>query len=325
MKQKVSIIITCYQSEGNLHALVADLEKVLSQWTQLSFELFFVDDGSTDNTTAELNQIFEQTPLRCTLLKLVRNFGSYNAFFAGVENAKADAYIYLHSDGEDPPVLIHDLLRHWQNGFRLAIAHRAAREDVGLLKPFSEIYHQLLNRFMPRKLPSGGFDLMLFDNRVKQQLVAMREKNINLVYLIAWMGFPYAAVPYKRVKRKNGHSQWTFRAKLKLFIDSLLGFSYFPVRLIWMLGIFLLLGSAAMLLWFLSSGGTVPVLPLIIAACTALVLIAQGVIGEYLWRVFDQVRNRPQYIVESISSNEMKAQAAADSPLTTAAAQEKSF
>lgn len=279
--------------------MVTELEAVLSKWPQIKFDLLFVDDGSTDNSVTEIQEVMSKTFLDCRLIILVRNFGSYNSFFAGLENTRADAYIYLHSDGEDPPQLIHELLSFWQQGFKFVIAHRSHREDIGLLKPFSILYHYIMNQMMPRKLPEGGFDLVLFGDEVKNEVLKIQEKNINLVYLIAWLGYPYAAVPYTRKKRKSGYSQWTFLKKTKLVIDSILGFSYAPIRIVWYIGLALLF--VALFNYVINSNPSL--LLTAISLSTSIILLALGVIGEYVWRVFEQVRNRPVYIIDKEITN----------------------
>lgn len=303
MLKSVAIVITCYQSEGNILQLIAELEDVVKEWPQIRFQYIFVDDGSTDKTIEEINLAFTHTSHYCKLISLVRNFGSYNAFLAGLEHANADAYIYLHSDGEDPPQLISQLLKHWLNGFKFVIAHRSHRDDLGMLKPFSILYHKIMNTLMPRTLPPGGFDLILFDEAIKNRLTQIQEKNINLTYLIAWMGYPYVAIPYRRKPRIAGKSQWTFWAKYKLILDSFLGFSYKPVRAIWTTGVLMLF--AIPIFWLIGFFQATPNATIIwlLLFCTAVLLISIGIVGEYVWRVFDQVRNRPQYIVSAITEH----------------------
>lgn len=299
----ISIVVPCYQSAGNLIGLLEDIKKAVANIRQVSFELLFVDDGSTDNTYEELKQVLEDKSIPSSIIKLSRNFGSYNAFYAGIVHAKGDAIIHLHADGEDPPELIPEMVKYWQQNTKLVIAYRTGREDLLLQKPISNLYHKIMNSMMIRKVPLGGFDLILFDRQLADIIIHSKEKNTNLVYQIAWLGFPFVSIPYKRHKRKHGVSQWTFPKQIKLTIDSIMSFSFAPVRYIWYTGILSLVAGSIFAIGNLCGHYFISTIGALMLLCTGIILIALGVVGEYVWRVLEQSKNRPTFVVDTIETN----------------------
>jgi dolichol-phosphate mannosyltransferase len=232
-------------------------------------------------------------------VNLTRNFGSYNAFLAGMEYSEADAHVHLHADLQDPPELIEDMTMHWLAGEKLVIAYRIAREDGSI---FSTLYHALVQRYAIRGIPSGGFDLMLFDEQLRQEVVRISEKSTNVVYLISWLGFPFKAIPYKRLKRESGESQWKWSKKVRLFFDTFFSFSDIPASAVrWMSAMLMVLAAAAvvMALWY-GSPSRAELLLAIVAAMIALLGLIGVILCEYLVRIHETVRRRPNAVVESV-------------------------
>lgn len=303
MSKSIAIVVTCFQPEGNILQSLAELEDIVKECAQIMFQYIFVDDGSTHKIIEEINLALTQINHYSKLISLARNFVSCNSHLAGLEHANADAYIYLNSCAENPPQLINHLLKRWLVGFKFVIAHHSHRDDLGMLKLFSILYHKITNTLIPCTLPPSSFDLILFDEVIKSRLTQIQEKNINLTYLIAWMGCPYVAIPYRRKPRIVGKSQWTFWAKYKLILDNFLGFSYKLLRAIWTTGVLILFAIPIFLLNCFFQTNPNSTIIWFLLFCTAVLLISTGIVGEYVWRVFDQVRNRPQYIVSAITEH----------------------
>jgi len=305
---KISIITPCYQNEKNISVTFPALlenEKNFPNGTEI--EYVFIDDGSQDNTFEELRKIHQSFPHKVKVLRLSRNFGANNASYAGICHSTGDCCVILAADLQDPPELIPELFKHWQNGFKLVLAQKINREDSLLTKFFSSTYHNLIRKIVLRNAPKGGFDLWLFDKSLRDELRKMDEKNFFLPYLFIWMGYRYVSIPYTRRKREIGKSQWTLSKKIKSFIDSFISFSYLPLRMITVLGF--LFGLFAILyalsVFYKSLTHNIPIegwssLMIVFLLASAFIMVSLGVIGEYMWRTLDATRNRPNYLVDQI-------------------------
>jgi polyisoprenyl-phosphate glycosyltransferase len=187
------------------------------------------------------------------------------------------------------------------------VANRTNREESWAQKLFSNTYHNLIRKYAIKHIPPGGFDLVLFDQQLRNQVVEINEKNTNVVYLLAWLNYPFVNIPYIRKKRELGKSRWTLRKKIKLFVDSFVSFSFAPIRAISTIG---LLTASAAILYALAvlisrALNRVPIegwtsLMLVLLIVSAVQLISLGVLGEYIWRTLDAARGRPAYIIDSI-------------------------
>lgn len=308
---KLSIIIPCYYNEENLPVTWPKLVENEALFpAELEFEYVFVDDGSKDNTLAELLKIHEQCPEKVKVVKLAGNVGSYNAIVAGMEFATGDCNAITAADLQDPPELMVQMYGHWKKGFKLVIGNRQDREESATQKFFSNTFHKLMKKIALKNIPDGGFDFVFFDKQVKEEVLKIKENNSNVFYLMTWMGYDYVNIPYVRRSREIGTSRWTLKKKIKLLIDSLLAFSYFPIRAISVIG--LLLGTFAFLygLYILAYRlfGNIEVqgwtaLMLVLLFVSSFQMIALGIIGEYVWRGLDASRKRPLYIVDKYFNN----------------------
>jgi polyisoprenyl-phosphate glycosyltransferase len=238
-------------------------------------------------------------------VKLARNFGSMSAIQAGLVQATGDCVGMIAADLQDPPELFVDMLRHWRQGSKVVLAVRADRDEPLTQKLFAGVYYGLMRRFALPGYPEGGFDFFLIDRQVVEDLNAIREKNTNLMSLIFWMGFSPVMLPYVRSRREKGRSRWTLAKKIKLFVDSFIGFSYAPVRLMSVVGIVTAASAFAyalyvVLLWLFQDipvRGYAPIV-ILIALTAGIQMSMLGVVGEYLWRMLDEVRRRPPYVVD---------------------------
>lgn len=305
---KLSIIIPCYFNELNIP--VTSQELILNEQlfpNDVSFEYVMVDDGSRDRTFEELCLFKKQFPDKVTIVKLSGNFGSYNAIQAGMKYATGDCNIVITADLQDPPELMPKMYEYWIRGFKLVLANREERGDPFLSKILASGYQKLIKKFALPNIPDGGFDFCLFDRQLREDVLAIKEKNTNSLYLLVWLKYEYACIPYKRRERKIGQSRWTMKKKIQLFIDSFVSFSYVPLRFITVCGI--LLGSisfiyALYVLWAKLVGhidvqGWTTMM-LVFLLVSSFQMMAIGIIGEYLWRNFEATRNRPAYVVDKI-------------------------
>lgn len=305
---KLSIIIPCYYNEDNIPVTSVQLfenEKIFP--SEVEFEYIFVDDGSKDNTWNELVKVYDANPTKVKLVKLVANVGSYTAVVAGMEQATGEMTVILAADLQDPPELMLEMYKYWQQGFKLVIGNREDREDSFGQKILSNTFHYLMKKFALPNIPDGGFDFVLFDKEIREHILEIKEKNTNIFYLMSWMGYPYVNIPYTRKKREIGKSRWTFKKKMKLLIDSFISFSYFPIRMISVVGILLGLGAflygvyviiaRASGLIVLQGWSTMMVVFLFVSAFQ---MIAIGIIGEYVWRSLDATKKRPLYYIDKL-------------------------
>lgn len=303
---KLSIIIPCYFNEGNIPITTAELISNESFFpADLSFEYVLIDDGSKDGTYNALLKFKEQYPEKVKVIKLAGNVGSYNAMLAGLHYATGDCNVILTADLQDPPELIPRMYEYWLKGIKFVVANRTDREESWSQKFFSNTFHKLMKKLALKNIPDGGFDLVLFDKRLREEAVKMSENNAHLTYLLAWMNFDYVSIPYVRRKREIGKSKWTKQKKIKLFIDSFVSFSFFPIRAISVIGI--LLGIIAFIYGiFIIIGkltGIITVegwtsIMVVLLFVSSFQMISLGIIGEYVWRSLDAARKRPNFIVD---------------------------
>ena len=305
---KISIIIPCYFNEENLPVTMKALlenEKAFPEGTNV--EYVFVDDGSKDNTWGELQKIKSQNQDRITLVKLAGNVGSYNAVVAGMKYSTGDCNVFISADLQDPPELIPQMFAYWQKGIKFVVANRTDREESFSQKLFSNTYHRLIKRYALPHVPKGGFDMVLFDKQLKEEVLNIQERNTNTVYLLAWLNYDFVSIPYVRRKREIGVSRWTMKKKIKLFIESFVSFSFAPIRAITIAG--LLLGIVAFLYALLivisKIRGGIDVegwsaMMVTFLFVSSFQMIGLGILGEYVWRALDASRKRPIYVVDQV-------------------------
>ena len=303
----LSVIVPVYYNEESLPLLMDALERVEADLRNMCvcLELIFVDDGSGDNSLAELMKIKSNRP-NTKVVKLTRNFGAIQAIKSGVEYVTGDCFMYLAADLQDPPHLIVDMVKRWKRGQRYVICVREGREDPFFSKCMAAVYYKIIRLLVIKGFPSGGYDLALMD---KAMLSHIRNsgKNINLSLYGFWLGYKPDIIYYRRRERVFGASRWTLMKKLKYFSDSVLGFSIAPLRLISFFGIAVSILSffygAFVIVDALVNEREVPgfyALAALIAFLLGVVIAMLGVIGEYLWRIFEQTSDRPEAVVEKV-------------------------
>lgn len=305
--KKISIIVPVYYNEENLLSLYADMkEKVLNKLStyDLDYELVFVDDGSKDNSYAILQDLTKLDD-KIILIKLSRNFGEHSALLAGLTKCTGDFAVRKAADLQEPSELIIKMIEKYNEGNNVVIATRADREEPFVQKALSGLYASIMQKLALHNMPKGGFDSFLIDRQVIDVLVNMQEKNTSLMSQILWSGFKTGSVSYTRLKRTAGKSRWTLSKKIKLAIDSILSFSYFPIRFISGIGILSFLAAliASIVIICLKLTGTIDVegytsIIILILFCFGVIMFSLGILGEYIWRAFDASRKRPPFIEE---------------------------
>ncbi len=306
-RRVVSVIVPVYFNEHSLSGLFDELNTVEQQLEQrdVGLELIFIDDGSGDASLKTLLDFKQRRPAT-RVLKHTRNFGSGQAIKSGLRYVTGDCFLFLAADSQDPPDLIVHTVDRWLLGKKYVVATRESREDPFLSKFFAGMYYKLLSLLVVKDYPKGGFDLALMDKSI---LPHMRNagKNINLNLFGYWLGYEPELISYERLSRSHGKSRWTAAKKINLLLDSLLGFSVAPIRMISLIGFLVAVVS-------LGYGTTVVVsallddtqvrgfaaLATLISFLLGLIIVMLGVIGEYLWRIADETNRRPDSVIDKV-------------------------
>jgi dolichol-phosphate mannosyltransferase len=285
-------------------------EKLAGPLAQLAargyeWEIVFVDDASTD-ATPEVLKAMAADP-RIKVIRFVRNFGSQAALMAGLAAARGDCAVLIAADLQEPPELVLRLVTAWEEGFRLVVA---ARENITGSVPerlLSRLFYATMNRIGSVQFPERGADVFLLDGRVIRDLVGLQERNISVIGLILWLGHRAKVIPYRREERLHGASGWTLAKRIKIFVDAVIAFSYAPFRLFSAAGLTVLAGSTVYLgvlvvnrLFFWDESGISGWTSLMFALLflNGFLILGLGVLGEYVWRILDEVRRRPLYVVD---------------------------
>jgi len=300
----ISLIFPTYNEDGNLHELYQQIMSVIGKIRQHNFEFVFVDDCSTDNTPAILRELHGKDK-RVRVVRFSRNCGSHAALAAGLEYARGDCAIVLASDLQDPPQLIERLIEEWEQGTKIVWGARAKRlGEKTSTSFFSRLYYLMMNNLTMVRVPPLGADVFLADRAVIEAFKKVTEKHTSVFMVLAWLGFKQSTIQYVKEPRFSGKSKWTVGRKIKLTLDSLLAFSDVFIRYISVLGILTaLLGFlyAAYVFWGYMHGSPVEgwsSLMVVILIIGGIQMMMLGILGEYLWRTFDESRKRPRFVVE---------------------------
>ena len=299
---RLSVVVPVYNNANDLPELI-DRLRAASREAGVEAQLVFVDDGSADRSF-EVLAGYADGDEAVTVLRLSRNFGSNAAIMAGLLQARGDAVCIISADLQDPPELIPEMVQHWTAGAQVVLAARQGRDDPALSRLFAATFNRLFRSLVFRDFPPQGFDFVLLDRRVVAGLTAMPEKHSYLYGQIMWLGFRRAVVTYMRLKRQSGRSGWTLSRKLKYFIDAFTAFSYLPVRLASLIGFVLaFLGFAyALVVIAVRLRGGIPergfsALMVVLLVVSGTQLLVTGIMGEYMWRILEEVRPRPPFVI----------------------------
>ena len=314
----LSVVVPMHNEEQNIDLLLARLMPVLER-VGMAVEVLCVDDGSTDNTVALLQQHRAFDP-RLRILCLSRNFGKEVALAAGLAYAGGDAVVMMDADLQHPPELIETFIRHWRDGYDMVFGvHQHWRRPTLARRIATAAFYRLFSTLARTDLPRGAGDFRLLDRRVVDVLNACPERSRFSKGLYAWVGFRQIAVPFEVAPRAAGHSRWSLFTLWQFGIDAITSFSMMPLRVWSYLGgaisLLALSYGSFIIIRTLALGRDVPGYPSLIVAITffaGVQLIGLGVIGEYLGRVFTEVKRRPLFVVREAIGFEASARTAAN-------------
>lgn len=304
MKEKISIIIPFLNEAENIPFLVGELNRFFSSSPECVYEVVFVDDGSRDGSYHILQEQHHEH-YDAKLIKLSKNFGSHAALRAGIMHASGDYIAFIYADLQDPLELISRLHEQCKNGMDICWATRSEVENSWAERTFSKVYSAMMKKYAISTYPEKGFDVVMFNQKVRDNINANVEANSSLFLQILTLGFRQEFIFYNKIARKRGKSKWTFSKKVKLFIDSFVAFSYAPIRFVTVLGFGMFIAG---MLWTtyivarkllyddLASGW--PALVSILTIGFGITNISLGIIAEYLWRTLDASRKRPVFIID---------------------------
>ncbi|MBW4696111.1 MAG: glycosyltransferase family 2 protein [Lyngbya sp. HA4199-MV5] len=308
MQPTYSFIVPVFNEEATLVELYRRLSAVMDSMDG-TVELVLVDDGSHDRSLTIMRDLRERDRRVC-YLSFARNFGHQIAVTAGLNFVRGQAIVVLDADLQDPPELIPELADKWRRGYDVVYAQRVQRHQEGWFKRLTAyVFYRLLRQLADVEMPTDTGDFCLMDRRVVDALNAMPERNRYIRGLRSWLGFRQIAIPFERDSRFAGEVKYTFRKSLALAIDGLVSFSKVPLRISTYVGLFAAVVAIVMAILVLYWRFVSPVSPLTGFATIAVAifflgavqLFSIGILGEYIGRIYEEVKNRPVYILGEVS------------------------
>ena len=302
--KKITIIIPAYNEEESLPFLYERLEKLINSIENYEFEILFVNDGSKDSTINLIKEYREKDP-RISYVDFSRNFGKETAMIAGLDYATGDAVIFMDADLQDPPELIPEMIKYWEEGYDDVYAQRKSRAGESFLKKFtSKMYYRVLQMLTSVPIQKDTGDFRLLDRRCVNALKKLRETDRNSKSMFSWIGYKKKAVMYDRDARVAGKTKWNYKKLVNLAIDGITSFTTSPLRISTYIAIPTFL---ALIIYFIYVIIKCIRLNVAIQAFQAIILLVLffsgvqillfGIIGEYLGRIFNASKNRPLYLV----------------------------
>ncbi len=300
---KISIIVPVYYNADTLMDLYRDMsEKVLGKIGE--YELVFVDDGSGDDSWNIIQKLHSIDKNVCCV-KLSRNFGEHAALLAGLSVCTGDCAITKQADLQEDSSLILDMYDSWKKGNKVVLAVRRSRDESKVKIFFANMYYYLIRKLVNKNMPVGGCDCYLIDRQVIEVLQLLDEKNSSLTLQVLWAGFKTEHIYFDRKNREKGKSRWTISKKVKLVVDSVMSFSYVPIRIMSVVGVLFNICAIVLFISVIVENFTVgtPIagwssLMCVVLCSAGLILLMLGVLGEYVWRTLDAARTRPPFIID---------------------------
>jgi dolichol-phosphate mannosyltransferase len=300
----VSIVVPCYNEEAVLREFHRRLVSVLEDLED-TFEIVYADDGSRDLTSVVLREIQAGTS-QVRVVSLSRNFGHQIAVTAGLEHARGDAVVIIDADLQDPPEVIPEMIARWRDGYDVVYGLRSERAGETRFKLWTaKAFYRLINRVSEIEIPLDVGDFRLLDRKVLDALLSMPERDRFLRGMVSWIGFKQGAVIYDRAPRRAGESKYAFMKMLRFAVDSVISFSFAPLRLAIWLGFLALIASFGGIIYALVirlyTNDWVRGWASIFTAMLFLggvQLITLGIVGEYIGRIYAEVKRRPLYVVQ---------------------------
>jgi dolichol-phosphate mannosyltransferase len=309
----VSLVVPVYNEAEVIAAFHERATKALAALSNCDYEIVFVDDGSHDDSLEQLATYAEVNP-RIRVLKFSRNFGHQIAITAGIDHARGDCVVIIDADLQDPPEVIASMVDKWREGFDVVYGVRSDREGESAMKLMTaSAFYRLLQRLTNIKIPANVGDFRLMSRRAVDELKRLREKDRFVRGLVSWIGFNQTGVTYRRDKRYAGETKYPYRKMIRFAFDGITSFSTAPLKLATWTGyvaalvavLYLLSVFIQKLLGYTVEGwATIMVAMLFLGSVQ---LICLGILGEYLGRIFNEVKPRPMYVVEEILESESPA------------------
>lgn len=306
----LSVIVPTYNEEDVIKSFYQKLAYVLDS-LPYDTEMIFVNDGSHDSTMEILLQL-KEVDSRIIIVDLSRNFGKEIAMTAGLDYCKGDAVVIMDADLQDPPELIPELIQKWQDGYDVVYAKRISRKGESALKKLtSKAFYRVIKRVSHVPIPEDTGDFRLMSRRAVNALNSLRERNRYMKGLFAWIGYSQTAVPYNRDPRYAGESKWNYLSLWELAVEGITSFTVAPLKLSTYLGLLAATGAFLYGLWIIVKtliyGDPVagyPTLMVVILFLGGVQLLALGIIGEYLGRIFSESKQRPLYLINNLYKSE---------------------
>jgi dolichol-phosphate mannosyltransferase len=319
----ISIVCPLYNEEGNVSELVTRIDAIMRSLHEVpAYEIVLVNDGSSDGTLAAARSVALRYPA-VRIVNLSRNFGHQIAATAGLDISRGEAVILMDGDLQDPPELIRDFVAKWREGYDVVYAVRRSRKGEGMFKQLTaKVFYRVTRRLTNVSIPVDTGDFRLMSRRVVDALKQTREKHRFLRGLVSWVGFNQTGVEYDRDARLSGETKYPFSKMLRFAIDGITSFSEIPLRFATYFGFFVSCFAFvyAIIILFLkfahrnTPGYTSTMIAILFLGGVQLITI--GILGEYLGRVYDQIKQRPLYFIESVEdAPSVRKQAAEPEPL----------
>lgn len=303
--KKVSILVPCYNEEASLPLLYPELKKLMDSQINYEWEVLFVNDGSRDNTLTIIKELRNQDKRIC-YVDLSRNFGKENAMLAGFDYATGDCMVIMDADLQDPPSLIPEMLRYWEEGYDDVYAKRNNRgKESWLRKQFSLLFYAILQKSTRFEVLKNVRDFRLLDRCCIEALKKLRETERYTKGMFCWIGFKKKEIIFNRGDRAAGKSNWNFFSLFNLAIEGITSFTTTPLRFSTVLGFIISLFAFILMIFYLVKtiiwGDVIqgfPTLITVILFLGGIQLFSIGILGEYLGRIFNETKNRPVYLVK---------------------------
>lgn len=307
-KKILSVVFPVYQNEKNLPHLLIEINDFIDRLIDYDCEFIFVDDGSTDNSFEQLKILKEKLSAKTKLIQFTKNFGQLSALQCGWKFASGDYIGIISSDQQDPLLIFKKMLKLMDSNTEIVLATRSTRNDGFLINFFSNFYYFFVKKFIISDYPRGGCDVYLFSKNVKEYLLNRDERGNHVVASLINSGFHFKTIPYKRKKRKHGKNQTKIFRRITIFIDVVVTNSYIPIRLISFFGLLLgLFGITFGIIVIIirlndlsntANMGWASIIALL-SILSGMILFSLGVIGEYFWRIMENIKKPAKYAVKN--------------------------
>jgi len=304
--KKISVILPCYNEEENIKEVYSRLLKTLSS-VNMDYEFIFIDDGSTDNSLEKMKELHNKDK-NVVVIEFSRNFGHQASICCGLDYSNGDAVLMMDADLQHPIEIIPELIKKWEDGFDVVNTQRKDAGNVSLFKKYtSKIFYYLINIISDIKIPENSADFRLIDKKAVEYLKKLSEKTKFYRGLIQWVGFKQTLVSYDVKPRKKGKTKYSFLKMIRFALDGILSFSAFPLQISFFLGLivsFFSFSYAAFAIYIkIFTNAAVPGWTSVLASVLFLggiQLIILGIMGEYLNKIYIELKGRPSYIINNI-------------------------